>query len=163
MAAQMKYEVVFEPDEGGGWHVYIPAVRGCRTWGRSLEAARRYIREALATCVDVLGVDADEIARDAEFIERMKLSPATRKAIAEYQRTKTRADQLIERSQLFARQAATELTRHDHVSLRDAGALLGLSHERVNQMVAHKAKGAARDHVKPAARAYRKRGRVRAA
>jgi predicted RNase H-like HicB family nuclease len=159
----MKYEVVFEPDEGGGWHVYIPSVRGCRTWGRSLDAARRYIREALATCVDVLGADADRIAREAELVERTKLSPATRKAIAEYHRMKTRADQLMERSQLFARRAATGLTKHERVSLRDAGALLGLSHERINQMVAHEAKGAARHHVKPSARAYRKRARGRAA
>jgi len=40
-------KVVFEPD-GGAWHVYVPAVRGCRSHGRSLSEARRNIREALA-------------------------------------------------------------------------------------------------------------------
>ena len=45
VAAPMK--VVFEPD-GGAWHVYVPAVQGCRSHGRSLSEARRNIREVLA-------------------------------------------------------------------------------------------------------------------
>lgn len=131
----MKYEVIFEPDEGGGWHAHIPKVRGCRTWGRSLEAARRYIREALATCVDVFGEKADRVARDAKLLERVKLSGRAEKALAEYQRTRKRAEQLNELSLRLAGNAAVELTRREHLSLRDAGELLGLSHERVNQVI----------------------------
>lgn len=73
MSEHRRFEVVLEPDESGGWHAYIPKVRGCRTWGRSLGAARRYIREALATCVDVLGDDAERIARAAVLAETVKL------------------------------------------------------------------------------------------
>ncbi len=61
------FRVVYERD-GDGWHVYIPEVKGCRTWGRSREAARRNIREALATCVDVFP-NAGEIAASAELVD----------------------------------------------------------------------------------------------
>jgi predicted RNase H-like HicB family nuclease len=136
MVARMKYRVVFEPDEGGGWHAYIPKVRGCRTWGRSLQAARRYIREALATCVDVLGDDAERIAREAQLEEAVKLRGAAKKALTEYRDARKRAAQLADLAQLRAGRAAAQLTRRAHLSLRDAGELLGVSHERVHQMVA---------------------------
>ena len=45
VAAPLK--VVFELD-GGAWHVYVPAVPGCRSQGRSLSEARCNLREALA-------------------------------------------------------------------------------------------------------------------
>ena len=64
-----RFEVVFTPDESG-WHVEIPSVQGCHSWGRSLAAARRHIREALATCADVFGEDAADVAREAELVER---------------------------------------------------------------------------------------------
>ena len=129
----MKYAVVFEPDEGG-WHVWIPRVRGCRSWGRSLDAARRHIREALSTCVDVLGDAAASIARDAEFTERYKLPVDAKRALVLYQATKRRAEKEARVASESAQRAAMALTRK-RISLRDAGELLGLSHERVHQIV----------------------------
>lgn len=130
-----RFSVTFEPDEGG-WHVSIPSVRGCGTWGRSLDAARRYIREALATCVDVLGPDAERIAREADLVERFKLSPAVRETLASYRRSQKTAVRVESALQAAARRAAATLTQGaSPISLRDAGALLGLSHERVHQLV----------------------------
>ena len=40
------FEVVFEPDEGG-YHVYVPALKGCHSWGATREEARERIREAI--------------------------------------------------------------------------------------------------------------------
>jgi predicted RNase H-like HicB family nuclease len=129
-----KFNVVFEPDDGG-WHVSIPSVRGCRTWGRSLEAGRRYIREALAACVDVLGEDAASIAKEAELVERFKLPPRVKEKIGEYRKSKRTAERVEKLMESTARGAARELAALQF-SLRDAGELLGLSHEQVRVYLA---------------------------
>lgn len=41
-----RYEVVFEPDEGG-FHVYVPALKGCHSWGSTRDEARDMVREAI--------------------------------------------------------------------------------------------------------------------
>lgn len=127
-----RFEVVFSPDEGG-WHVEIPSVRGCHSWGRSLSAARRYIREALASCVDVLGEDADRIARDAELVERFDLPAGIKQAIARYRVSRARAERLEAALQSSQRAAAQTIVKR--FSVRDAGELLGVSGARVNQIV----------------------------
>ena len=41
-----RFEVVFEPDEEG-LHVYVPALKGCHSWGATRDEAREHIREAI--------------------------------------------------------------------------------------------------------------------
>ena len=41
-----RFEVVFEPDEGG-FHVYVPALKGCHSWGATRDEARNQIKEAI--------------------------------------------------------------------------------------------------------------------
>ena len=42
-----RFEVVFEPDEDGGLHVYVPALKGCHSWGATRPEAREHMREAI--------------------------------------------------------------------------------------------------------------------
>jgi predicted RNase H-like HicB family nuclease len=42
-----RFEVVFEPDEDGGFHVYVPVLKGCHSWGISREEAREHVKEAI--------------------------------------------------------------------------------------------------------------------
>ena len=42
-----KIRVRFEPDEGG-FHVWVPALPGCHSWGRTKEEALANIKEAAA-------------------------------------------------------------------------------------------------------------------
>jgi predicted RNase H-like HicB family nuclease len=133
MTEPRRFEVVFEPDEGGAWNASIPAVPGCLTWGRSLVAARRYIREALSTCVDVLGEDAERIARDAVFDEKFELDKKSQEVLEGYLAARKKTAELQRLLQLQATMAAKLLTKK--LSLRDAGELLGLSHERVSQVL----------------------------
>jgi predicted RNase H-like HicB family nuclease len=132
MAARLSFKVNFEPD-GDGWHASIPRVPGCLTWGRSLSEARRNLREALATCVDVFK-DADRIARDAEFIENMQLPAAAKRALGRYSKARARLSEQVVQTQAAAREATLRLLGEAGVSLRDAGELLGLSRERVRQL-----------------------------
>jgi predicted RNase H-like HicB family nuclease len=161
MSGQKRFEVVLEPDEGRGWHAYVPKVRGCRTWGRSLGAARRYIREALAACIDVLGEDAERIARDAVLEENVKLPGEAKKAVDEYLKTSRRVSELQDLAQMLAGEAAAKLTKHAHLSLRDAGDLLGLSHERVNQVMNRAEGGTRARNEKSMARAASKKAASR--
>lgn len=42
-----RFEVVFEPDENGGFHVYVSALKGCHSWGNTREEAREHVKEAI--------------------------------------------------------------------------------------------------------------------
>jgi len=41
-----RFEVVFELDEDG-FHVCVPALTGCHSWGATRDEARNQIREAI--------------------------------------------------------------------------------------------------------------------
>jgi regulator of protease activity HflC (stomatin/prohibitin superfamily) len=109
-------------------------VPGCRTWGRSLGAARRHIREALATCVDVFGKDADRIAATADLIEDVQLPAAAKRLLQRAVAARRDAEDQAVKAQAEAIKAAKALTAKLGLSLRDAGELLGLSHERIKQL-----------------------------
>ena len=132
VAARMTFKVVYEPDESG-WHARIPSVRGCLTWGRSLSEARRHIREALSTCEDVFD-DADRVAREAEFVDDVRLPPRARQKLKAYVQAREHLRSQQRRVREAARGAAKALTGGARVSLRDAGELLGLSRERVRRL-----------------------------
>ncbi len=42
-----QYEVVFEPEDGGGYHVYAPALKGCHSFGVTKTEARENITKAI--------------------------------------------------------------------------------------------------------------------
>lgn len=46
------YHVVYRRDESGWWVASVREVRGCHTQGRTVDQARRRIREALELFVD---------------------------------------------------------------------------------------------------------------
>jgi predicted RNase H-like HicB family nuclease len=132
LAAQpLTFKVVFEPD-ADGWHVVIPTVPGCHTWGQSLGQARRNIREALATCADQFD-DPDQVAASAVFEERLKLPAEVKAAMRGYQRARLQATREAERLRQSSANAARALT--EKFSLRDAGELLGMSQEGVRKIL----------------------------
>lgn len=131
----MKFKVVYEPD-GSGWHARIPSVQGCLTWGRSLSEARRNIREALACSLDDLSeAEADRVAREAELIEDVRLPSPTQSILRRYSKVRSRLTTEEARLREVSAEAARSLTTTAGVSLRDAGELLGLSRERVRQLL----------------------------
>jgi len=121
-----RYTAIFERDESGAWFARIPSIRGCHTYGRTLEQARTRLREALG-----LWIDRPEHAVMEEVI---RLPADLRTAIQRSRRTRERAERERENAQDQTRAAAEALV-DEGVSLRDAGELLGLSHQRVQQLV----------------------------
>lgn len=42
------FEVVLEPEQSGGYHVYAPSLKGCHSYGSTKEEALKNIAEAIA-------------------------------------------------------------------------------------------------------------------
>jgi predicted RNase H-like HicB family nuclease len=49
----MKFTVILEPEQDGGYSVICPAIPGCASQGDSLEEALDNIREAISLCLEV--------------------------------------------------------------------------------------------------------------
>ena len=121
------FHVVYERDESGWWVASVRELAGCHTQGRTVDEARRRIREAMALFVDH--------ARSAELVDEVKLPVTAAKAIRAYVTLRKRADQEDRRASLAARRAVRLLRGGKlKMSARDAARLLGDSHQRVHQL-----------------------------
>lgn len=41
------FEVIFEPEDEGGFHVFCPLLKGCHSYGKTKSEARKNIAEAI--------------------------------------------------------------------------------------------------------------------
>jgi len=121
------YRVVIERDETGAWIANVVGIRGCHTYGRTLDQVRRRMREALGLWV--------KDAESAELEEEIRLPGDARQAIQRSSAARLRAEQGREHAQRTTTAAAELLVERLGVGVRDAGELLGLSYQRVQQLV----------------------------
>jgi predicted RNase H-like HicB family nuclease len=124
---RVRYRVVFERDDGRAWIARVPSVRGCHTYGRTIDQARKRIREALALWVG----DAEK----AEFVEEIRLPARALEAVRRSRDARRRATEQREKAHETTAEAARTLVDDLDLGLRDAADLLGLSHQRVQQLV----------------------------
>ncbi|MBX3073625.1 type II toxin-antitoxin system HicB family antitoxin [Candidatus Obscuribacterales bacterium] len=126
------FNVRYKRDSSGWWVATIVEVAGCHTQGKSIAQTRNRLREALSLYVD------DVV--DAEFIEHIclprKANELVRKVVSA--RRKVAEDEAALQSSTM--EAACHLTEDLGVSLRDAGEVLALSFQRVQQLTASKSK-----------------------
>lgn len=61
MAEPNEIELVFEPQEEGGYHVYAPELPGLHTQGDDIDDAMANAEEALALYVEGLREDGDSL------------------------------------------------------------------------------------------------------
>jgi predicted RNase H-like HicB family nuclease len=132
MSSTNAYRVIIERDETGAWIAHVRGVRGCHTYGRTLDQVRRRIREALSLWVE----DADT----AELVEEIRLPGEARQAIRRSSAARTRAERGRDNAQRATTTAAKLLVERLGLGVRDAGDLLGLSYQRVQQLVSGEAK-----------------------
>jgi predicted RNase H-like HicB family nuclease len=66
----MMLRVLIHPAEEGGYWAEVPALRGCRTQGETLDEVRANLREAIGGWLEVAGdrarPDAQTIAEEVE-------------------------------------------------------------------------------------------------
>ncbi len=60
------YRVIIEPDTKG-FHGYVPALRGCHTWGKTVEETRTHLHEAIEVYVESLLAHGEPIPEEASF------------------------------------------------------------------------------------------------
>ena len=123
----MRFNVVVVRGSDGVWLARIPSVRGCHTYGRALGQTRERIREALTLWVN------DPDSAELTFDERLpaKIRTELERAHTARQRSVVAARE----AQETLRAAAATLTSSLALSRRDAAELLGLSHQRVQQLL----------------------------
>lgn len=126
MSPKKTYTAIYERDDvDDAWNVRIDGVEGCQTYGRSLRQAHARIVEALALWLDR---EPDTLTiRDELPTDLVKLAQRVTQARAEAERAGTKAQE-----QAVA--AARALTERG-LSRRDAAEVLGISHQRVQQLL----------------------------
>ena len=131
----MSYRVVCEWD-GELWYVKVPSVPGCHTQGKNLTEIRRRIREALSLFVR----DAKRAELEFEFV----LPKSVRNLVARTRKLRAQAEaiQAEATEQLKASAAALEA---EALSYRDIGAVLDLSHQRIQQVLAARSRRASKE------------------
>jgi len=101
--------VAYERDESGWWVASVRGVRGCHTQGRSVDEARRRIREALELFVDD--------ARKVSIVDDVKLPSAATKAIRAYASLRRKADEEKRRAALVLRTGKLKMSAQDTARL----------------------------------------------
>lgn len=121
------YVAVYGRDsEAGAWTVRIKGLSGCQTYGRSLRQAQNRIREALAVWLDA----------EPDSLHIRDQLPADLTSVAE---GVARARHNVEVAGAKAQQETADAVRRLTdlgLSRRDAAELLGLSHQRIQQLLA---------------------------
>ncbi len=127
MSRAKRYVAVYERDpESDAWLVRIKGNPGCQTYGRSLHQAAERIREALAAWLDS---EPDVLA----IVDQL---PAELQATAaRVARSRAQAERAGTAAKEATAEAVRELTEMG-LSRRDAAELLGISHQRVQQLLA---------------------------
>ena len=65
----MRIEVYLEPCEEGGYHVWVPVLRGCHSQGDTREEALVHIREAIELYLEPVPEEERDASVEAVEIE----------------------------------------------------------------------------------------------
>lgn len=128
-----------ERDESGNWVAAVPELRGVHTHARTLTSLRIHLKDAIALWLEVERLDAGEhdphVDRNHVVVDlQVKLPTAVRRATDSALRRRDRARSAEAEAAAATRDAARALAEAG-LSRRDAAELLGLSHQRVDQLL----------------------------
>lgn len=117
----------FSRDESGAWIVDFPDIPGAHTYGRSLRAARRRATEVL----ELFDFDPAKV----DLVEEFELVPSARRAMKDLETSRKELDRALTSSRRQLDRALAELRERMSLSTRDAADLVGISHQRVAQLL----------------------------
>lgn len=125
-APMTTYKVTYERDEGGWWIARVVGVKGVHSNGRTIEEARRRVREALGLAVDD--------AKNAVLIDKVRLPVGAQALVKEQQEARQRAAKAQVHATQLQRKAVDLLIDKMGLSCRDVGALIGVSGQMVQRI-----------------------------
>jgi predicted RNase H-like HicB family nuclease len=129
---------------GDWWAISVPELRGVHTQARRLEKAEAMVRDAIALFLDVRA--------DSFDIQIQPVLPRDlQKKVGRARKVRREAEALQHESLTVSSEVASELVQKAHFTVRDAGRVLGLSHQRIAQLL----KSGVRPRRRAASRALR--------
>ncbi len=124
----MKRHVVHARRVGSWWALDVEGVNGAHTQVRRIDQAAEMARDAIAGVLDV--------ARDSFEVSIVPVVPAAvRTVIDDATHARSQAVQAQDAATRLMREAAQRLI-DEGLTVRDAGVLLGVSHQRIAQLLA---------------------------
>ena len=122
----VSYTAVYDYDsDDRAWIVEIAEEPRCHTFGRTLAAAKRQIRDALTMWADGEYTVADQVNPPA----------IARQAVEAALEARARVPEVMKEADRLTRAATTHLVDAG-LSVREAAAVLGISYQRVGQLTA---------------------------
>ena len=114
---------------GAWWAISVPALDGLFSQAKRLDQVEAAAREAIALMLDIDEYDVGEldiiVTPPARVADLLKVLEALMATAAE-----------VNRAAALSRREAAELLREEGLPLRDVGKLIGISHQRVSQILA---------------------------
>ena len=68
------YTAIFQKEPEGGYTVVIPALKGCVTYGKTIEKAQEAAREAIESYLGSLAKDKIKPPSDIDFVSTIDVS-----------------------------------------------------------------------------------------
>jgi predicted RNase H-like HicB family nuclease len=123
-----KYAVHVERTPDGWWYIEVPEVEGARTQAKRLDQVDEMARDVLAILLDVdpesFGLELAPVAIHEDGVELLNAARSARLAAAE-------AD---EAARVAVKRAVVGMSTMGY-TMRDIGSLLGVTHQRVAQLM----------------------------
>lgn len=70
----MKYNVVFEREEDGGYHAFVPALHGCHSQGDTLDEAVENVREAMEAYIESLKAAGEPMPKEDIYVRPIEVA-----------------------------------------------------------------------------------------
>jgi len=66
LCMSITYRVIIEPDKKG-FHGYVPALKGCHTWGKTIQEAKKHLQQAILLCLESIISHGETIPHEVSF------------------------------------------------------------------------------------------------